>query len=112
GNCWEVLSVRGVPLVAIGHEGPWFRPAPDLTGLPESGFRLLLSHTPDNFAWAVRNRIDLVLAGDGPGGRGRGGGGGWMFVAGGCGCRWWVRSSCRAGAAGGTTWGRSRRDRR
>lgn len=88
GNRWEVVSVRGVPLVAIGHEGPWFRPGPDLTGLPESGFRLLLSHTPDNFAWAVRHRIDLVLAGHVHGGQVRVPVVGSIFVPSGCGRRY------------------------
>jgi predicted MPP superfamily phosphohydrolase len=69
GNRREVVTVRGLPLTAIGHEGPWFRPGPDPTGLPEGGFRLLLSHTPDNFAWAVRNRVDLMLSGHVHGGQ-------------------------------------------
>jgi predicted MPP superfamily phosphohydrolase len=69
GNRWEVMTVRGLPLVAVGHEGPWFRPGPDVTDLPEAGFRLLLSHTPDHFAWAARHRMDLVLAGHVHGGQ-------------------------------------------
>jgi predicted MPP superfamily phosphohydrolase len=88
GNGWEVLSVRGLPLVAIGHEGPWFRPAPDPAGLPETGFRLLLSHTPDNFAWAVRNRVELVLAGHVHGGQVRVPVVGSIFVPSGCGRRY------------------------
>src|SRR5438067_7861711 len=38
-NRWEVVTVRGLPLVAVGHEGPWFHPDPDVTGLPAEGFR-------------------------------------------------------------------------
>src|SRR5262249_28651478 len=30
GNDWEQIEVRGRPMVVIGHEGPWFSPAPDL----------------------------------------------------------------------------------
>ena len=68
GNRWDVLDVRGEPLVAIGHEGPWFRPAPDLTGCP-AGFRLLVSHTPDNIGWAKRNGVGLMLSGHNHGGQ-------------------------------------------
>jgi predicted MPP superfamily phosphohydrolase len=69
GNSWEQLEVRGVPLVVIGHEGPWFRPAPKLDACPTEPFRLCLSHTPDNFPWARRHAIDLVLAGHVHGGQ-------------------------------------------
>lgn len=67
-NRWETLNVRGQPLVVIGHEGPWFRPAPDLAGCPR-GFRLLLSHTPDNIGWARQHGVDLMLAGHNHGGQ-------------------------------------------
>lgn len=68
-NSWEELEVRGERLVVVGHEGPWFWPAPDLKGCPEGPFRLCLSHTPDNIRWARRNRMDLVLAGHVHGGQ-------------------------------------------
>jgi predicted MPP superfamily phosphohydrolase len=55
--------------VVIGHEGPWFRPAPDLTECPADVFRLCLSHTPDNIRWAKQQRIDLMLAGHNHGGQ-------------------------------------------
>ena len=35
---------------------------PDLSGAP-GHFRLCLSHTPDNFYWAVANGIQLMLCG-------------------------------------------------
>ncbi len=69
GNGWEQVDVRGVPLAAIGHEGPWFTPPPDLSSCPADVFRLCLSHTPDNITWARRHRIDLVLAGHVHGGQ-------------------------------------------
>jgi predicted MPP superfamily phosphohydrolase len=69
GNRWQQIEVRGVPLVVIGHEGPWFRPAPDLSGCPETGFRLCLSHTPDNIRWAQQHHVDLMLAGHVHGGQ-------------------------------------------
>jgi predicted MPP superfamily phosphohydrolase len=69
GNAWETLEVQGQTLAVVGHEGPWFRPAPDLTGCPADAFRLCLSHTPDNIRWAQRNGIDLMLAGHNHGGQ-------------------------------------------
>jgi uncharacterized protein len=69
GNGWKQIDVRGEPLVVIGHEGPWFRPAPDLAQCPPAGFRLCLSHTPDNIPWARQHRIDLMLAGHVHGGQ-------------------------------------------
>jgi predicted MPP superfamily phosphohydrolase len=67
-NRWEEIDVRGETVVAIGHEGPWFRPPPDLTGCP-AGFRLLISHTPDNIGWARRNDCRLMLSGHNHGGQ-------------------------------------------
>src|SRR4029078_8543863 len=51
GNGWREVSIRGVPCVAIGHEGPWFAPPPDLRDAPAGPVRLCLSHTPDNTHW-------------------------------------------------------------
>src|SRR5262249_34877946 len=34
GNGWEQIDVRGQPLIVIGNETPWFRPAPDLKACP------------------------------------------------------------------------------
>jgi predicted MPP superfamily phosphohydrolase len=102
GNGWEQIEVRGTPLVVIGNETPWFRPAPKLPpeshgGLDEP-FRLCLSHTPDNFAWAQRNRIDLVLAGHVHGGQVRVPIIGPLFVP----SRFSRRYDCGAFAAGPT----------
>lgn len=68
-NSWEQLQVRGEPLVVIGHEGPWLKPPPDLGDCPAGPFRLCLSHTPDNIAWAKRAGIDLMLSGHVHGGQ-------------------------------------------
>jgi predicted MPP superfamily phosphohydrolase len=68
-NSWEQIEVRGEPLVVVGHEGPWLRPAPDLKGCPEGPFRLCLSHTPDNIRWSRRHGIDLMLSGHVHGGQ-------------------------------------------
>jgi predicted MPP superfamily phosphohydrolase len=69
GNGWEQVDVRGEPLVVVGQEEPWFRPAPDLSAAPPGPFRLCLSHTPDNFGWARRQGVDLMLAGHVHGGQ-------------------------------------------
>jgi predicted MPP superfamily phosphohydrolase len=69
GNGWEQLTLRGEPLVAVGHEGPWNRPAPDLSSCPAGPFRLCLSHTPDNIRWAQRHGVDLMLSGHVHGGQ-------------------------------------------
>jgi len=79
GNDFTVAEVRNQPLVVIGHEGPWFRPAPDLAQCPE-GFRLCLSHTPDNIRWAKRHGVDLMLSGHNHGGQIRIPGFGSIFV--------------------------------
>jgi len=68
GNGWVRQEISGHPLIAIGHEGPWFRPAPDLSQLPD-GFRLLISHTPDNIRFARKHRIPLMLSGHNHGGQ-------------------------------------------
>ena len=42
---------------------------PDLSACPDGPFRLCLSHTPDNLAWAARHGIDLMLSGHVHGGQ-------------------------------------------
>jgi hypothetical protein len=68
GNSWQEVTIRGEQCVVIGHEGPWFKPPPDLSDAPTGVFRLCLSHTPDNLYWGVRNGIDLMLGGHTHGG--------------------------------------------
>jgi uncharacterized protein len=68
-NAWQQIDVRGHPLVVIGNEFPWNRPQVDLSGCPAEPFRLCLSHTPDNIAWARRANIDLMLSGHVHGGQ-------------------------------------------
>jgi predicted MPP superfamily phosphohydrolase len=66
-NCRE-LTIRGLPVILGGNELPWFRSASsfdtcarhDESGLP---LRILLAHSPDQFAWAQAHEIDLMLAG-------------------------------------------------
>lgn len=63
GNDWRELTIRGVPCVVVGHEGPWFAPPVAKPQAASQPFRLCLSHTPDNFYWGVANGIDLMLCG-------------------------------------------------
>jgi hypothetical protein len=69
GNGWTQIDVRGEPMVIIGHEGPWFKPGPDLSSCPPGVFRLCLSHTPDNIRWAQQQGVDLMLSGHNHGGQ-------------------------------------------
>jgi uncharacterized protein len=68
-DCFVVLSIRGVPTVVVGHEGPWFRRVPDLSTAPPNYFRLGISHTPDQFYWAQAQKIQLLLCGHVHGGQ-------------------------------------------
>ena len=68
-NSWEQVELRGEPLIVIGDESPWQKPAPDLSACPVGPFRLGLSHTPDRIAWSRKQQIDLMLAGHVHGGQ-------------------------------------------
>jgi predicted MPP superfamily phosphohydrolase len=69
GNRWQVIQVRGEPMVVGGIESPWFAGEPNLEDAPAGIFRLLLSHTPDHLAWAARHKVDLMFAGHVHGGQ-------------------------------------------
>ncbi len=68
-------DLRGVASMLIGNEHPWFqRPSIQETpseDLSEAGFRLLLSHSPDQLSWARRRGVTMMLAGHTHGGQGR-----------------------------------------
>ena len=68
-NGWREATIRGERCVLIGHEGPWFRPEPDLSQAPRDVFRLCISHTPDNFYWGQDNGVNLMLCGHVHGGQ-------------------------------------------
>ena len=80
GNDWQILKIRGNDFLLIGHEGPWFRPAPDMTTAATGIFRLCISHTPDQFRWAKRHGVNLMLCGHTHGGQIRIPGIGSIFV--------------------------------
>jgi len=74
GGRWLSVTVRDVPLVVAGNELPWHPPAADLSDCParnEDGtpLRILLSHSPDQFGWAQKQDVDLMLAGHSHGGQ-------------------------------------------
>jgi predicted MPP superfamily phosphohydrolase len=74
GGTQRTVTIRHTPAILAGNELPWYRPAADLRqctphnaqGLP---LRIVLSHSPDQFAWAQANEVDLLLAGHNHGGQ-------------------------------------------
>lgn len=65
-------QAAGVAAQILGNERPWFG-APSDQQLEHSPaeFRLLLAHSPDQFGWARRRGVQLMLAGHTHGGQGR-----------------------------------------
>lgn len=68
GHEWKLLSINGTPLIIAGNELPWYKPAANLSNCSFNAAenwapRILLAHSPDQFEWAQRNDIDLMLAG-------------------------------------------------
>jgi len=59
---WTQLTVEGSTLAVGGTSYPW-GPRLDPQAMPEADFRLLLSHSPDQFPRAARWGVDLVLSG-------------------------------------------------
>jgi len=69
-RCIELRAPSsGPPLILAGDETPWMGTHPDLSQVGGEFFRILLSHTPDNFTWARKQGIDLMLAGHTHGGQ-------------------------------------------
>jgi predicted MPP superfamily phosphohydrolase len=78
GKC-QTLKVHDVEVRLVGNELPWFGELPFIpnqspaaeprTPNAEPCFRVLLSHTPDNFSWAKSQGFDLMLAGHTHGGQ-------------------------------------------
>lgn len=78
GRCFSrSVSARNAageptPIQLLGNEWPWFaRPAEQTMLQQPAGFRLLLSHSPDQIWWARRHGVQLMLAGHTHGGQGR-----------------------------------------
>ncbi len=55
-------------MLIAGSEYPWMGENPDISDAT-ADFRLLLSHTPDNYHWAREMRFDLMLSGHNHGGQ-------------------------------------------
>ena len=56
-------------MLIAGSEYPWMGRNPDIAAAADADFRLFLSHTPDNYAWARRAKFDLMLSGHTHGGQ-------------------------------------------
>ena len=73
GGRWEERLVRNGRIVLAGNELPWIAPATETNELPDRlgqpHVRILLAHSPDQFAWGRANDFDIVLAGHTHGGQ-------------------------------------------
>ena len=65
----QLIDYRGHSLLVGGTERPWMGRQPDFSSVNSNGFRLLLSHTPDQLPWARSQQVDLMLAGHNHGGQ-------------------------------------------
>lgn len=72
-GCWKGVERDGAQLVFFGNELPWFPGAEQFNRLedtvPTDAFRVLLSHSPDQFFWGAVRNFDLILAGHTHGGQ-------------------------------------------
>jgi predicted MPP superfamily phosphohydrolase len=68
GLAMEVPGTESTIVIA-GSEYPWMGQNPDFANTPQAATRILLSHGPDNFAWARENSVDLMLSGHNHGGQ-------------------------------------------
>ena len=69
---WLEAEWNGAPVILAGNERPWASQAADLSTAPAKTpeqLRLILLHTPDEFAWACQQDADLALAGHTHGGQ-------------------------------------------
>lgn len=68
GRCLEVEH-HGQRLQIGGSEVPWMGTHPEFPPGADRPFRILLSHTPDNYPWARSRSVDLMLSGHNHGGQ-------------------------------------------
>jgi hypothetical protein len=74
GGHSRLVTIHGHSVFLAGNECPWFRKVTDMRECPavvdgHAPFRILLSHSPDQIAWAKSNEFDLMLAGHTHGGQ-------------------------------------------
>lgn len=70
GSRVRKIRVRNQDVFIAGNELPWFGRAPEMKQFEaDSAFRLLVSHTPDNYAWAREQNFGLMLSGHNHGGQ-------------------------------------------
>ncbi len=65
---WIRLGSDGATIALGGTSEPW-GPRLDYAAMPDADFRILLSHSPDQFPRAASRGVDLVLAGHNHGGQ-------------------------------------------
>lgn len=67
------VGIRGATILLAGNELPWLPPAANMVEALRPGelphLRLLLSHSPDQIAWAKAYQFDLMLSGHNHGGQ-------------------------------------------
>ncbi|MBI84348.1 MAG: hypothetical protein CMJ81_14205 [Planctomycetaceae bacterium] len=71
---WMEVNFKGSQLILAGNARPWFVACPDMESCPPrkpnaGPLRILLSHSPDQFAWANSYDFDLLLSGHTHGGQ-------------------------------------------
>lgn len=69
---WIEAEWNGTSVILAGNERPWALQAADLSTAPtqdDEQLRLMLLHTPDEFAWAREQNANLALAGHTHGGQ-------------------------------------------
>jgi len=70
GRSLRVPLASGIEGMLIGNEYPWYA-RPQIPDTPDSSFRILLSHSPDQLWWARQHHVSLMLAGHTHGGQGQ-----------------------------------------
>ncbi len=65
----EHIALNGTPVLLAGSEMPWIKPSPVVPSRSNECVRILLSHSPDERDFALKNDFDLLLAGHNHGGQ-------------------------------------------
>jgi predicted MPP superfamily phosphohydrolase len=68
---WHEIEHKGATIQITGNALPWYRDAEQLPDQPDnkSGLNILLSHSPDQLAWARQRDFQLMFAGHTHGGQ-------------------------------------------